>query len=175
MRETSIHGDSGVEAHVRQLLETLPGMISITSAEGKLEYANREILELLGVRLEEIVGTKWVNFLHPDDARPAFQEWVRCRNARQPFRYCYRVRTRDGAYRWCRALAKPVLDDQGRASSFYCYLSDIDDLRRADESLRENERTLRRLINFERFDRVSQQTRCRLSRHRSRRQALEAS
>jgi PAS domain S-box-containing protein len=122
-------------------------MISITSADGKLEYVNRETLELLGVAFDQIAGMKWVNFLHPDDAQPAFQEWLRCRNARQPFRHCYRVRTRDGTYRWCRYQAKPALDEQGRVICFHGHLSDVDDLRRADESLRESERTLRVLIN----------------------------
>jgi PAS domain S-box-containing protein len=147
MSESSIHDGSVVEAHVRQLLETLPGMIGVMSTDGKLEYVNRETLELLGVPFEEIAGTKWVNFLHPDDAQPAFQEWLRCRSTRQAFRSCYRVRSRDGAYRWCRVQAKPLLDELGRVAGFHCYLSDVDDLRRADESLRESERTLRLLID----------------------------
>jgi len=147
MSQRSIHGCAPVEAHVRQLLETLPGMISIMSADGTLEYVNREFLSLVGVAFEEIVGTKWVTFIHPDDAQLVLQEWVRSTNASQPFRYCYRVRTRDGTYRWCRAQARPLSDELGRVISFYVHLTDVDDLRRADESLRERERTLRLLID----------------------------
>jgi DNA-binding CsgD family transcriptional regulator len=48
-----------VEAHVRQLLETLPGMIRIASPDGQLKYANHELLKLVGVSFADIAGTKW--------------------------------------------------------------------------------------------------------------------
>jgi DNA-binding CsgD family transcriptional regulator len=48
-----------VEAHVRQLLETLPGMIRIASSGGQLEYADHELPEIVGVPFAEIAGTKW--------------------------------------------------------------------------------------------------------------------
>jgi DNA-binding CsgD family transcriptional regulator len=64
--------DREVEAHIRQLLETLPGMISIASADGQLEYANHELLEIVGVPVAEIAGTKWSSHS----------------TASLPFRYC---------------------------------------------------------------------------------------
>jgi len=48
-----VREDPLVEGHIRQLFETLPGMINICSATGQLEYVNREILELLGVPFED--------------------------------------------------------------------------------------------------------------------------
>lgn len=141
------HEDPLVEAHIRQLFETLPGMINICSATGQLEYVNHEILELLGVPFEEIAGNKWVNFLHPDDAQAAFQEWIRCTEARDPYRYYFRVRTRDGTYRWYHSMCKPLLDERGAVLKYYGYLADVDALRRADASLRESERALRLLID----------------------------
>jgi DNA-binding CsgD family transcriptional regulator len=59
-RDAGLLGDDHeVEAHVRQLLETLPGMIRIASPDGQLEYANHELLEIVGVPVAEIAGTKW--------------------------------------------------------------------------------------------------------------------
>jgi PAS domain S-box-containing protein len=142
-----VHEDPLVEAHIRQLFETLPGMINICSADGQLEYVNHEILELLGVPFEEIVGSKWLNFLHPDDAPAASQEWLRCTTARDPYRYYFRVRTRDGTYRWCHSMCKPLLDERGEVVKYYGYLADVDDLRRADASLRESEHAMRLLID----------------------------
>ena len=142
-----VHEDPLVEAHIRQLFETLPGMINICSASGQLEYVNHEILELLGVPFEEIAGNKWVNFLHPDDAQAAFQEWLRCTAARTPYRYYFRVRTRDGTYRWYHSMCKPLLDECGVVVKYYGYMADVDALRRADASLHESERALRLLID----------------------------
>jgi len=141
------HEDPLVEAHVRQLFETLPGMINICSPTGQLEYVNHEILELVGVPFEELAGNRWVNFLHPDDAAAAFQEWRRCTAARDPYRYYFRVRTRDGTYRWYHSMCKPLLDERGEVVKYYGYLADVDDLRRADASLRESEHAMRLLID----------------------------
>jgi PAS domain S-box-containing protein len=142
-----VHDDPLVEARIRQLFETLPGMINICSAEGELEYVNHEILELLGVAFEEIAGNKWVDFVHPDDGPAAIQEWRRSTAAKSPYRYYFRVRTRDGSYRWCHSMCEPLLDGRGDVIKYYGYLADVDALRRADASLRESERALRLLID----------------------------
>jgi PAS domain S-box-containing protein len=136
-----------VDAQVRQLLETLPGMISITSADGQLEYVNHELLELAGVPFDEIAGTQWVNVLHPDDARGALEEWARRTSAGLPFQYYYRVRTRDGSYRWCQSLAKPIFNNTGEIAKFYCYTSDVDAVGHPDESLLDSEQALRLLMD----------------------------
>jgi DNA-binding CsgD family transcriptional regulator len=48
-----------VEAHVRQLLETLPRMIRIASPDGQPRYVTHELLEIVGVPFTEIAGTNW--------------------------------------------------------------------------------------------------------------------
>jgi len=88
-RDSGLLGDDReVEAHVRQLLETLPGIVSIAPPDGQLEYVNHEFIEIVGVPFAEIAGTKWISFLHPDDAKRAFKEWIRQSIAELPFRYC---------------------------------------------------------------------------------------
>jgi DNA-binding CsgD family transcriptional regulator len=88
-RDSGLLGDDReVEAHVRQLLETLPGMISIASPDGQLEYVNHELLEIVGVPFAEIAGTKWISFLHPEDAKRALKEQVRQSTAGLLFKYC---------------------------------------------------------------------------------------
>ena len=59
-RDSGLLGDDReVEAHVRQLLETLPGIVSIAPPDGQLEYVNHEFIEIVGVPFAEIAGTKW--------------------------------------------------------------------------------------------------------------------
>jgi PAS domain S-box-containing protein len=120
--------DHEIEAYVREFLETLPGIISIASPGGQLEYVNHEILEMIGVPFAEIAGTEWLRFLHPDDAKGALKEWVRRSTAGLPFKYCLRVQTRDGTYRWCQSSVKPLFDEKGEIVRYYGYLSDLDAL-----------------------------------------------
>ena len=59
-RETGWLGEEHeVEAHVRQLLESLPGMIRIAPPDGELHCANHETLEIVGIPATNIAGTKW--------------------------------------------------------------------------------------------------------------------
>jgi DNA-binding CsgD family transcriptional regulator len=87
--ESGLLGDDReIDAYVRQLLDTLPAMISIASPEGPLEYVNHELLEIVGVPFVKIAGTKWINFLRPDDAKRAFNAWLRQSTADRPFKCC---------------------------------------------------------------------------------------
>jgi PAS domain S-box-containing protein len=125
-------------ARIRGLLETLPGMFSVASADGQLEYISEEFLELVGVSLAEMKGTRWVNYLHPDDAKGVVEEWIRRTSAGFPFQYYYRVRTREGVYKWFQSLVKPLRDNNGNVVKFYGCLCDVNALRESDELLRQD-------------------------------------
>ena len=127
-------------------------MISITVG-GQLEYVNHEILELVGVPLAEIAGSRWVDLLHPDDVKGALEEWLRRSTAGLPFQYFCRIRTRDDTYWWCHCLLKPSFDKQGKVVKFCGYLSKVDAVRRANEALEDGEQPLDLLLDYARSNR----------------------
>jgi DNA-binding CsgD family transcriptional regulator len=88
-RESELLGDERrVEAHVRQLLEALPGMIGSAPNEGQFEYVNDRPVEIAGVAPIENAGRKWIGLLHPEDAKRALRESVREGAAGLPLKYC---------------------------------------------------------------------------------------
>jgi DNA-binding CsgD family transcriptional regulator len=64
-------GEPEGEAHVRQLLDTLRGVISSAPLEGESAHFNHEVQDILRVSLAEILGTNWSSVRQPDDAKRA--------------------------------------------------------------------------------------------------------
>jgi DNA-binding CsgD family transcriptional regulator len=88
-RESELLGDERrVEAHVRQLLEALPGIVGSAPNEPQFEYVNDRPVEIAGVAPIESAGRKWIGLLHPEDAKRALRESVRGGAAGLPLKYC---------------------------------------------------------------------------------------
>jgi len=65
----------------------------------------------------DVVGS-WADRLHPEDAQPTFQAFGAClndRTGRTGYDVTYRLKMKDGAYRWFRAIGGVARDAGGRA------------------------------------------------------------
>lgn len=95
--------------------------------------SNDEVARLLGYRPEEFAETRsaFVARLHPDDrewVRQCFRDYLDGR--RDEYAIEFRMRTRDGQYRWFRSVGQIVeRDAEGRASRVVGTYLDIDELR----------------------------------------------
>jgi PAS domain S-box-containing protein len=127
-------GPCEIDPQIREVLESIPGLVSVAQ-DGKLEYVNHQICELLGVSFSAIQGERWISFIHADDKQGALTEWLRRSTAGRSFQYYCRVRNRDGEYRWCHWLLKPLFDRGGDTVKYFGHLSDVDASRGLSESL----------------------------------------
>src|SRR5260221_6183815 len=59
-----------------------------------------------------------------------------------------RLRRGDGVYRWFLIRVEPFRDESGKLVRWYGTSTDIEDRKRAEEKLRQDERELRQLIDF---------------------------
>ena len=59
----------------------------------------------------------------------------------------YRLRGRDGQYRWFRARAVPIRDQDGEVTRWYGTCSDIHDSKLLEQSMRENAAELERMVD----------------------------
>jgi len=94
-------------------------------------------VELLGYQTDELPPTldTWKEHVHPEDrdrAEAAFQ--VHLENG-APYDIEYRMRTRQGNYRWFRARAKSLRDADGQAYRVSGTVSDITDRKQMEEDL----------------------------------------
>ena len=135
------------ERELRQMVDSVPGMIAVANSAGQQEYANKRFLDFTGTTVEELRGFDGLNLLiHPDEREMVINEWLRCSALGQPLELDHRLKRFDGVYRWVRVRVDPLLDDRGRIVRWYGLLTDIDDQRRAEEALRDSEQHLRLLV-----------------------------
>jgi PAS domain S-box-containing protein len=128
---------------LRQLTDSVPGMILVIDATGQQEYANRRFLDNTGRTVEEVKGLDGLKLIHPDDREAVNNEWQRRLALGQPLDFDIRLKRFDGVYRWMHVHIAPLLGDGNRIVRWYGLLTDIDDQRGAEEKLRRSERELR--------------------------------
>ena len=135
------------EMELRQVLDLAPQLIAVLGPNWERWYANSGALEFYGVTLEEWRQRDLRTELHPEDVEPARAAAARALSTRSSYDLEKRVRSRDGTYRWVLARYKPVCDDQGRATRWYVACTDIDDRKRTEERLQEENVALREEID----------------------------
>jgi len=105
-------------------------------------------LDYLGVSLEEWRQTRDMRvFVHPDDGDRMRAFFSRAISVGSSYELEYRVRKHDGGYRWFLARYNPVHDEVGRVARWYVAFTDIEDRKRAEERLREENAALREEID----------------------------
>jgi PAS domain S-box-containing protein len=129
------------------LVEAIPAAVWRAGPEGNIEYVNKRVLEYLGAPLDEIIGWGWMEKVHPDDVSFKVRTWLKNLESGNPHDAACRFRGADGRYRWFALRAEPLRASDGRVLSWYGVLIDIDDQRKAEESLRESEYGLRQIID----------------------------
>ncbi len=126
------------EQHLRLVVETIPALVARSTAQGRLEYVNRRVVDYLGKDLGEI----GIRALHPDDRRARGLKWRHAWKTGDPWEDTFRLRRADGAYRWFYGRFEPVLDPAGRVVCWYSVNIDINDTREMEEILRSTRRKL---------------------------------
>jgi PAS domain S-box-containing protein len=135
------------ETELRQVLDLAPQLIAVLGPDRERLYANSGALAFYGVSLEEWRRRDLRAELHPEDIERARAAAAHALSTRSSYELEKRVLSRDGTYRWVLARYKPVCDDQGRATRWYVACTDIDDRKRTEERLQEENVALREEID----------------------------
>ena len=136
------------EAELRQVLDLAPQLVSVNEGpDQKRLYANRGLLDYLGMTLEEWRQRSAGSDAHPDDLNRLSTYIARSRSAGAPFEMETRIRKGDGSYRWFLSRFNPVRDDKGTIRRWYVANTDIDDRKRTEERLQEENVALREEID----------------------------
>jgi len=121
---------------LRFLIDNIPGLVYTMTAACELELVNRQVLHYFGRTFEDLKHWDAIGCVHPDDMPRVVESLRRTIEFGEPHEVEQRLRRADGAYRWFKPSALPLRDSQGRIVRWYCMLTDIDDLRRTEEGLR---------------------------------------
>jgi len=133
------------ERDLRLILDSVPALVSTVAPTGEIDFANRQLLDYLGVTLDQLQD--WPAFIHELDRPMVLEQWVHSAESGQPFEAAYRLRRSDGVYRWFHGRAVPAHSPDGSIARWYNLVADIEDRKRADDLLRSSERQLRAIVD----------------------------
>jgi formate hydrogenlyase transcriptional activator len=135
------------ELTLRQIVDGISAPLAVMTPDGALEIVNRPILEYFGKTAEELKEWTSTDAVHPDDLPRVLSAWRHSIESGQAFTDEHRQRRSDGAYRWFHVQGLPIRDAESRIVRWCVLQTDIDERKRAEQSLRESERELRQLVD----------------------------
>ena len=130
-------------------MTTLPDFIWTADAQGN---ATESVAwrAYTGQSVEEIKGLGWLEALHPDDREPMQEKWLYAVSTRTPYEIEYRLRGRDGQYRFILSRGVPVPNERGEVQQWVGFCTDITERKNAEadegRAARANEQLRRSLL-----------------------------
>ncbi|WP_374494955.1 EAL domain-containing protein [Zoogloea sp.] len=128
------------------LFERFPTLIWRAGTDAKCSYFNQTWLDFTGRSLEDEMGDGWTSGVHPDDFDRCVSTYLEHFAVRTPFEMEYRLRRRDGQYRWIIDTGRPLYDKWGEFAGYIGSCIDITDRRNTEAELRERENRLSTLL-----------------------------
>ncbi|PYM37167.1 MAG: hypothetical protein DME17_08250 [Candidatus Rokuibacteriota bacterium] len=139
------------EMELRQLLDLAPQFVAVLGPDSgrpmRALYVNRAALDYLGLTFEEWQSSHPQRFLHPDD----WARWIADLHSEflgeSPHEIEVRLLRSDGTYRWFLLRSNPLRDEHGRITRWYVAGTDIEDRKRAEETVRHENIALREEVD----------------------------
>ena len=135
------------EEELRQILDLTPQMLAVLGPRRERLYANRTTLAYLGVSLDDWRRGTIDSNVHPDDLERRKTHADRALSNGLAYELEVRLRNGGGSYRWFLARNNPLHDEQGQVIRWYVAYTDIEDRKRAEERLQQENIALREEID----------------------------
>jgi PAS domain S-box-containing protein len=113
------------EQRFRFMLNAMPQQVWTANLNGALDYVNNNVINDFGQDQDEIVGQGWQAFIHPDDLPNTLKQWQHALETGTEYQVEFRLKFKDGGYRWHLARALPMIED-GRIKLWLGTNTDID-------------------------------------------------
>jgi len=136
----------GKNQELDAIISTAPDVIFSSQGEGLYDYVSDRFHEYTGTASSS-GRIAWFDHVHPDDVERTRQGWARSVRDGSQFEAEYRLRSKDGVYRWFRSRALPIHDTEGRIVKWYGTCCDIHDSKILEQSIRDNAIELEKMVD----------------------------
>ncbi len=133
------------EERYKTLAEGLPQLVWGSLSDGNWEYASPQWCRYTGQTREAAMGRGWLDAVHEDERQLTIDAWAVAAD-RGELDVDHRLRRHDGVYRWFQTVAAPLQADGTDPPHWFGACTDVDDLRRNQDLIRESEARLRLII-----------------------------
>jgi PAS domain S-box-containing protein len=129
------------------IIHTAPDIIFSRQPDGARDYLSDRFYEFTGAATGSAIGFGWMEYVHPDDQASSQQRWLHCVETGENYEVEYRLRGKDGEYRWFRARAVPIQNEAGEVVKWYGTCSDIQDSKLLEKSIRDSSAELEKIVD----------------------------
>lgn len=124
------------EERFRYMADNAPVMIWVTEPDGACSFLNESWYTFTGQTPETALGFGWLEAVHPEDRGSAQALFVAGNAKHEPLRLEYRLRAKDGEYRWAMDTAAPRIGRGGEFLGYIGSVTDITERKRTEETQR---------------------------------------
>lgn len=123
------------EGDLRQLIAAIPGTVWTATRDGTIDFISQQWLDYTGRSIASQLGAGFLDPIHPEDREDLMRTWQDAVTRAENFHAEYRLRRRDGTYRWFKSWGTSILDQHGHCIRWLGIVTDINDLKEAEEAL----------------------------------------
>jgi PAS domain S-box-containing protein len=123
------------EERFRSLADNAPVLIWMSGLRNEAVYFNKPWLDFTGRSVEEELGFGWIDSIHPDDRQSCVETSDAAFARQEPLAMQFRLRRRDGEYRWILDNGIPYFGADGAFSGYIGSCVDITPRKVAEEEL----------------------------------------
>jgi len=127
------------ELYFQTMADAMPEIIWTADPNGMDDFFNQRCFDYTGLTLKQLRGASWHEIIHPDDLEGCLAKWTSALQTGDPYDVEYRLRGKDGGFRWFLGRANPVRDANGEVVKWFGTCTDI-------ESQKQNQQVLEQQI-----------------------------
>jgi PAS domain S-box-containing protein len=130
------------EEELRALANSIPQLAWMAQADGAVVWFNERWYDYTGTRADQVEGWGWQSTLDPDALPAMLQRWKDSIRTGNPFDMEYPILGADGQYRWFLTRINAVRDRLGHVVRWFGTSTDVDQVKRVQQALREESNVL---------------------------------
>ncbi len=130
------------EDRFRTMANAIPQLAWIAQADGYIVWYNQRWYQYTATTPEQMEGWGWQSVHDPVELPKVLEQWKASIATGEPFEMTFPLRGADGVFRLFLTRGFPLKDAAGRVVQWFGTNTDVDELKRAEEALRELNATL---------------------------------
>ena len=134
------------ELRYRTLIQNSPAGIYQADINGDILYSNDRLCNITGLDFKDMIGTGWINGIHPDDKTEVVQRWQTFVQTGGRWSLEYRqLNQKTGQVSWIYDEASELLNEEGKRIGFIGSVVELTEQKIAEEKLIKSEEKYRLL------------------------------
>jgi PAS domain S-box-containing protein len=125
------------EQELRAMANSIPQLAWIAKADGHIFWYNQGWFEYTGATLEQMEGWGWQSVHDPKVLPLVLERWKGSIHSGEPFEMEFPLRGADGLFQWFLTRVNPVRNAEGQVVRWFGTNTDVDEVKRSREALRE--------------------------------------